>query len=203
MYVQLTTLKDWLLAESLRADYKWDDVITAIGTGVAGAFDRYCNRTIAYTVGAKDTFRGNLECYVLSAYPILEITSVELQQGLATGFVLQTLNSVVEDVDLESGVLKLSSSLADSQAQIRVTYTGGYWYYTSTYTTLPTGDGGTATALPDALVRAFRIQCKKDFEEFDKIGLKILEQQKSEKNYPWDERVPPILDTFKRYTVIA
>lgn len=176
MYLTLDQLKGWLLPESLRADYKFDNLISAISEGVAGAFDRFSNRTLGYTVGAQDIYRANLDTFVLSCYPVVSLTAVDYRGDLTSGWVSQTVNDVVSVWDPTSGTVQLQSALGTNTGQVRITHTGGYWYFSATYPAMPVG----ATALPNDLLSAYRLQVERIWKSRDRMGLSIADPKPAE-----------------------
>src|SRR6185503_741 len=93
----LDELKRHLLSESMRAQTDYDAKITAIGRGVAGQFDKYCNRSFERAVDAKAEFNSDRDHYYLPRYPIESITSVEQRTTLAEGWVTLPPNGLIQN----------------------------------------------------------------------------------------------------------
>jgi hypothetical protein len=166
----LTFLKSQLLAERLRDDESYDAALTAIGQGVAAAFDRHCNRHLARAVDDEVIFPADRLSLCLPRYPVAAVTSIEVAVDYATGFADSDL-SFIASLDKASGLLNFTAALGGRLEQGRITYTGGYWFDTSEDAsgTLPTD----ATALPADILLAWIEQCKKVWEVYDPQGTGI------------------------------
>jgi hypothetical protein len=197
MFTSLTLLKDWLLPESLRADYKWNDVITAIGQGVSSSFDSYTNRALEYAVGKADVFKASLTAFALSCYPVVTVTKFETRGSLSDGWTVGVVNDSIYSLDETSGLVEFMSANGTSQEQVRLTYTGGYWAASTKYPTLPTG----ATAMPSDLMLAYRAQCELAWNQKDKLGGNILVTTQEQKPYTWSDHalLDGVQDVLKRY----
>jgi len=163
----LGELKRFLLSAGVVAETTYDEAVTAIGRGVAGAIDRYCNRTFKRSAAATDDFRGGTDLLLLSRYPVESVTSVGLKTVGETSFTAQT--GVVDTAALNTGVLLLTGDLGTERDQIRATYAGGYWYD-------PTDDGtGTqpsgAALLPYDVKWAWLLQCQQVWQSRDALGV--------------------------------
>lgn len=200
MYVTLTQLKERLLIEARRSDYSWDATLQLIGDSVCSSFDTYANRTLSYTVGKQDVFRASLDAWTLSAYPVVSITAVDTRDSASDGWQAETVNDVVWNVDEQSGLVEMLHPMGVAQEHVRLTHTGGYWYPTTTYTTLPAG----ATALPNDLLGAFYRQCQVLFELESKNGANLLGANRP---MGWlytaelDKHVEAVLKFYRRYQV--
>lgn len=149
----LTDLKTHLLNEALRSATTYDGAIAALGLGVARRFEQYCARKFGRVVGETYEFSGEKEHVILPRYPIEEITAVAMREDMATGWVDQgAVDTVVEQVLAESGLVRLACPLGGWRDRSRLTYTGGYWYPTTTAIVIVTGSltlaaGASATAV--------------------------------------------------------
>ncbi len=200
-----TELKAQLLAEALRADTSYDDAIDALGKGVAAQLENYCNRKFGYV--ANDTYicaADRVHVY-LPRYPFISISQVELKTDESQGWVVQTSNTVVNQ-NTESGLVYLGASVGPYWGQLRITYTGGYWFDDSEDGTgsLPTG----ATTVPPDLKLAWYLQCKKVWEVNDPLGLKILPSKENVQlaglslaGLEWVPQAKAIADQFIRYAM--
>lgn len=123
----LFTLKSWLLPASMVAGTDYEPQIIAIGKGVAGQLERYCNRKFLRLVG--DTFVCEANKYNLSLprFPLEEVTTIELRETVADGWIAQTLSDVVFNQDESAGVLEFGVPPGAYLTKLRVTFTGGYW----------------------------------------------------------------------------
>jgi len=167
----LTELKAQLLAEALRVDTGYDAVLLAIGRGVAGQFDTFCNRKLARAEGDTYTVTADREQYYLPRYPVESVSQVELKTDEATGWVVQA-DDIILTKNPASGMVYLGSAYGPYYAHIRFTYTGGYWFDETEENndTLPTG----ATALPADVKLAWILQCRAVWQSIDKLGTDIL-----------------------------
>lgn len=166
----LVTLKQQLLAEALRATTKYDAQLEAIGKGVAGLLEKYCSRKFARV--EDDTFicSADREAVYLPRYPIEDITAVALKADQETGWETQT--SFVINRNDASGHVYWGSYAGPDYAQLRFTYTGGYWFDETEENNDTIPDG--ATALPDDLRLAWLLQCRLVWQSIDKLGQDIV-----------------------------
>jgi hypothetical protein len=162
----LGQLKRFLLTSGIVAETTYDEQISFIGKGVAGLFDRYCNRVFKRGTSITEDFRGGTDSLLLARYPVESIASIGLKSAGESSFTTQA--TVVDTVALDSGVLLLTGSVGSERDQIRATYTGGYWYDTSDDDsgTLPTG----ATLLPAEIQAAWLFQCEQIWQSLDVLG---------------------------------
>lgn len=125
----LLELKTHLLAESLREQTTWDGTLTRLGRGVAARFEKETNRLFARTVSDTYVCGADLRCLLLPRLPVEAITSIELRETLTAGWVDQgTLADFVDNWHPKSGVVTLPVELSRYPgAQLRATYTAGYW----------------------------------------------------------------------------
>lgn len=167
----LTYLKTQLLAEALREGTAYDAALTAIGQGVAAQFEKHCNRYFARTVSDTFTTSADRPHLYLPRLPVESIASVALKSDPTTGFVTQASSAIINS-NLESGFVYFGGELGAYWEQIRLTYTGGYWFDQTedASDSLPAG----ATALPESLRLAWILQCKKVWEVSDPLGGHIV-----------------------------
>lgn len=128
----LSELKTHLLNEGLRSQTRFDAALADLGRGVAAQFEGYCNRRLGRLVG--DTFEcpADREFVILPRYPVEELTRVELRESLRTGWVDQgAVEAVVAQLSERAGIVQLAEPLTAPGAQLRFTYSAGYWYPTS------------------------------------------------------------------------
>jgi hypothetical protein len=167
----LIELKRYLLAAGIVASSDFDAAITAIGKGIARLFDRHCNRDFERVAGAEDEFSADRRVWVCRRFPVESITSVHQQDDVATGFVALTVNDVILNRDLKAGLIRFGSIQGNHLSQLKVTYTGGYWFDT-------TEDGSGvqpagSTLLPEDVKLAWFIQCAEVWNKKDKLGKNI------------------------------
>lgn len=165
-------LKAHLLAGTMASDTRFDPVILDIGRAVAGLFDAATNRELAYQVDAEILFTGDRSHYVLPRYPVASIKSVQMRfydsqpwQDI-TGQPLRTNPS--------SGLVHFGGVLGTEALQVRMVWTGGYWFNTSDGEDGPEVKPEGATELPMDLRGAFQIQCRTVWQSLDKLGTDIL-----------------------------
>lgn len=175
MFASLTYLKSQLLAEALRQDTSYDDALTAIGRGVVAQFEKACNRKFSRLAGDVQTFGADRCQFLLSRFPVEEVTKSELKLTEAEGWVEQA-SDYIRALDQAAGIIYLPDG-ADAgpyYAQVRFTFTGGFWFDTSEDGSDANGLPVGATALPDDLKLAWILQCKKIWEVNDPLGNKIV-----------------------------
>jgi hypothetical protein len=168
----LTELKGQLLAASLRGDTNYDGVITGIGLGVAGQFDRHCNRQLQRVENEQDVFPGDRRHWYLSRYPVESISRCEKQDSVEDGWVV--LPELIQAQQLAQGYVMFIAVQGYYWSRLRITYTGGYWFD-------ETEDGsgvmpGTATALPAEVKLAWYLQCQNVWKRWEKLGAGITER---------------------------
>ena len=205
-FSNLITLKKQLLAAGVVPSTDFDAPITALGLGVAAAFEAYCNRQFARV--ENDTFICTADrdhAYVPRA-PMETFTSIELKADLATGWEMQT--GLVLNVNNASGLVYWGAGISFQWAQMRITYTGGYWWDTTEDNTgiLPAG----ATPLPDNLKLAWLLQCEMIWRVRDQLGLSLANDGKQEAARPPADlaaltispAVKSMLESFRSYSMI-
>lgn len=167
----LTELKAQLLAKSLRASADFDAVITGIGKGVAGRFQKFCNRKFERAVDATFTCSADRDHVYLDRYPLEAISAVHLRTDAAVGWEAQS-NFVINLVEA-SGKVFWGYAAAPHYGQLRFTFTGGFWFDTTEDATgvMPVG----APGLPEELKLAWYLQCRATWQALDKLGTKIVD----------------------------
>jgi len=200
-FSSLSALKAQLLAEALRVDSSYNDTLRAIGLGVAGQFERHCNRKFLRTEDATFECSADRPVVVLDRYPVESIATVELKTDATTGWETQT--DFILNWDAKSGLVYWAHFAGDYYASLRFTFTGGYWWDITEENndTLPDG----ATALPDDLKLAWLTQCRSNWQAMDKIGQDILKTGSSSNlvagtlaGLDLNEAVKKQIDPFRR-----
>lgn len=125
----LATLKAWLLPASLVASTDYDVKIAALGQGVAGLMERYCNRTFARVAAGTYECMANRDHVVLPRYPVETVTTVELKEEGATAWEALAA-SVVVNLLPDAGMVMLDVEQGTWRDKLRFTYTGGFWFDT-------------------------------------------------------------------------
>lgn len=168
----LTSLKAQILAASLRARTDWDTQLFALGLGVAGAIEGSLGRRLARLPGDTHTVPGNQDVISLPRYPLEAVSAVAYRERVTDDW--SDATSSLFTWNAASGLVYLEGQLTTATGQIRVTYTGGYWWDDTENNSgsLPAG----ATALPAALLTAWHTQVEAMWRAKDKLGLKIKEE---------------------------
>ena len=202
----LTDLKTFLLNASLRSSTDYDTVIEAIGLGVAGRFEQFCNRKFFRTVGDLYVTNADRLTMVLPRFPLETVTKIEIRDDLNQGWVDQgTVNNVLFNLRESAGIIQFAGYLGASFSRIRITYTGGYWFpddgLSQTIGDLPSG----ATLLPNELKTAWLLQCEAVWAVKDKLGISIGEGPESRRtvtlaNLVLLPEVEAVLNNFRRFT---
>jgi hypothetical protein len=179
-FSNLATLKTHLLGADIRTRTTWDTEITALGLGMAALFENHCNRKFLRTVGDVATLPADRCQFLLPRFPVESVSAIAVKTTEADGWVAQTINDFVTTIDLTAGIVNLPEA-ADAgpwYAQVRFTYTGGYWWeikepadagYPATQ---PTG----SFAVPADLVSLWLLLCKDIWNKRDPLGRGIVEK---------------------------
>lgn len=203
MLSSLTFLKSQLLAEALRETTDYDAQLQSLGAGVAGQFEKHCNRKFPRTVD--DTFicPADRDFVYLPRTPIEEIASVELKTSDEGDWAEQS--GFIINSDFDSGYVRFAN-LGLDYARLRFTFTGGFWFDTS-----EDGSGTipeSALALPADLKLAWLLQCKKVWEVTDPLGTKIVPSKDAVQlvglslaGLELIPQVKQILEGYKRYAL--
>jgi hypothetical protein len=169
----LIELKRYLLAGSLVGGADYDRAITAIGKGVAGLFNKHCNRVFERAAGAVDQFSADRRLWITRRYPIETIASIEQRDTMQGGWVALTLNDVIMNRDDAVGIIKFGAVQGSHQSEMRLTYTGGYWFDSTEADPPSEVPPGGATLLPGDVKEAWYLQCAEVWEKKDKLGTSI------------------------------
>jgi hypothetical protein len=198
----LDDLKQFILVEALRTQTDHDAVLQAIGKGVAGMFERHCNRWFGRTAGAQDTFTADREVWYLSRSPVEVITSVSVKTTDTEGWVAQT--GAVQISELDRGMIDFGGFLGDARTRVRVVYTGGFYFETlePAAEEYPTATPEGSTALPDDLKSAWLVQCQALFEGKDHLlpkGISADGQTPIPMNLKDITLLPHVVETLRGY----
>ena len=176
----LDQLKAHLLPSGTMAgETRFDQVIIDLGQGVAEAMENECNRQFERVVGAQVIFQADRASFTLPRFPIEIITTAELDMRDGNGFVVQ-LPSFIQSYTPDSGMVYLQEvpDAGPYWAQVRFTYTGGFWWEE-----LEPDDAGfpsalppTATALPKDLRLAWLNHCRATWNAWDKLGTGLVDK---------------------------
>ena len=196
-------LKGQLLAPSLVAETDLNAVIDGVGLGVAALMESFCGRRFERTVGAQDIFTADRKTWVLVRYPLESVSAVAQRDDLTAGWVAMVVNDVICNQLEAGGLLFFSGMLGTEYSQVRVTYTGGYWFDTTEDATgvMPSG----AAALPADLKMAWYLQCRECWNKIDRLGTGIVSGENATfvsqmlMNLDWVPAVRTILGRYMRY----
>jgi len=175
-FASLKYLKSQLLPEALREDTSYDAQLTALGLGVAAQIEKFCARKFGRVVGDTEIFPADRIEFLLSRFPVEAVSASHVKNNDTDGWVEQAAGFIVI-TDLKNGIINTGVEPGPYYALVKFTTTGGYWIDTSDLRdgTLPTG----ATALPDDLLLAWLLQCKKVWEVADPMGTKLVPSKES------------------------
>jgi len=175
-FSNLDTLKKHLLAGTMKADVRFNDTISALGTGIAAGFEQATNRKLQRASGDQAVYPADRAEFLLPRFPIESVASLELKLNETDGWVLQDA-SVIRIIDNQTGIINCGDrDLGPYYGQARFTYTGGYWWETlepddaSYPSALPAG----AAPLPNDLFQAWLLQCRYIWKRLDKMGVDLL-----------------------------
>ncbi len=175
-FSNLDTLKKHLLPSTLKSDVRFDKVILALGLGVAGQFANATLRKFARVAGDTEVFPADHCEFILSRVPLESVSQAELKLSEADGWIVQDA-AFIRAINLTDGIINIGERDAGPYyAQVRFTFTGGYWWETlepddDAYpSAMPSG----ATAIPDDLFQAWLLQCRTVWQAMDKLGTDVL-----------------------------
>ncbi|HEX9046100.1 MAG TPA: hypothetical protein VF988_03660 [Verrucomicrobiae bacterium] len=173
-------MKAQLLSPQLRAQNTWDDMLQQIGLGVAQQFETYCNRKFARVANDQQILSADRVEFLLPRYPVESVSLVELKLTEKDGW--QQLDAPpwqnLQTIDLVTGIVRFpeSDDVGPYYAQVRFTFTGGYWW-----AQLDQGEAGYpdvqpagSNPIPNDLKFAWTLQCRKVWEAIDKTGAKLV-----------------------------
>lgn len=153
----LENLKSAVLPPALQDNGDWDDQLLAIGSGVAAAMQRDCNRLFERIVD--DTFERSADCSYISLprFPIETVSTLEVKYDEAGGWTAQPANTIFS-INQASGIVEFGTRIGTWTGRVRVTYTGGYW-------PADTPDKPDAASdVPEDLLHAWHIQVQHEVE---------------------------------------
>jgi hypothetical protein len=207
-FSNLDALKKHLLAPALVATDKYDTALLAVGLGVAAAIENYCTRKFTRATGTEIIGADRLE-FLLPRYPVESLSKIELKLTEAQGWQELVVNDVITTIDLPSGIVHFAgrNDVGPHSAQVRFTYTGGYFWNTAEPSeagypsALPEG----ANALPLDLRLAWLMQCENIWTKKDKLGTGIA--SKPDEQFDGSEiKLSPIvkdmIGQFVRYNLV-
>lgn len=182
-FSNLDTLKKHLLAGSTaKSDTRFDTAIAAIGLGAASQSENFCNRKFGRV--EDDTYISSADRaeFSLPRYPIESLSLVELktteQDGWAT--LDQSPWDTLQSIENSAGLVRFpsDSDVGPYYAQVRFTYTGGYWWETAEPddANYPSDQPAGSTALPDDLKLAWLLQCETVWAARDKLGMSLVDK---------------------------
>lgn len=202
----LNELKGQLLAEALRVDTSYDAQITAIGRGAAAAINKHCNRQFERVENATFISPADRTHVILDRFPVESISQVELKTDETTGWEVQTADTIIA-LKEQSGIVHFGAALGPSWSELRITYTGGYWFDTTEENNDSLPDG--AELLPADVKLAWYLHCKTIWQSIDKIGQDIVKTGSSATNNPASVAgldmapdVKAMLNQFVRYAIL-
>jgi hypothetical protein len=202
----LDELKRHLLSESFVSRTDFDAAITIVGRGIAGQFDKYCNRNFERVADAKVEFTADRNHYYLPRYPLEVISSVEQRTSLAEGWVALPTNGIIQNLDETIGLIQFDGQLGHWSVRLRITYTGGNWFETlePDAEDYPTDQPEGSTALPPDVKLAWLLQAGHVWATMDKLGTSIAQDDKAASTLSALDLIPEVkqaLDSHKRYMI--
>lgn len=200
----LTELKAQLLAEALRVDTAYDAALTAIGKGVGGALEKFCNRKFFRTEGDFFYSGADRDHVYVPRYPLETVSAIHKKTTETDGWTLQS--DLVLNTESQSGLVHFGAVQGLWYETLRLTYTGGYWFDEDE------NGGGTQPAgsavLPDDLKLAWVLQCKRMWEAYDPLGSQIIPSKETARlvtqglaGLELIPQVKELLEPFKRYQI--
>lgn len=173
-FANLYTLKSQVLSASLVSGTDYDAKLTAIGLGVAGLFEQYCNRAFRRVVADTVIFSAGRPNYYLPRFPLEAVTKLETRSLKSDSWTEDT--SQPASWNESTGLIDFGLTLGDAAMQVRVTYTGGYFWDEKEPADngYPTSQPSGSTALPEVLKLAWFLQCAEVWNKMDKLGLGLV-----------------------------
>ncbi len=161
----LASLKAFVLPEALGSETTFDARLQTIGKGVAAAMERECNRKFGRVVGEEFVCSADRSYVSLPRFPVEEVTKIERQDDLTTGYVELAANTLL-NLDISVGMADFGYPMGIYRSLLRLTYTGGFFFepLEPTDEGYPTSVPSGSTALPEDLRHAWLLQCQKHFE---------------------------------------
>ena len=219
-FSNLDTLKKFLLPGTMQSDKTFDSTIAIIGKGVAGMFDTFCNRKFQFMDLDTIIFQGDRSHYYLPRFPLLSVATVEMRYFLADAW--NNISGQPIAWNPETGLLHFGYTLGRNPLQVKVTYSGGYWFdplepddsaFPSSQPDIianPVGvtlNGGSLEAIkfnmPESIQTAWLLQCAEVWKRKDKLGVNLVdapaEAHSREKLIDILPMVESILKPFVRY----
>lgn len=171
----LATLRRHLLGASLGDDRTHDEVLLAIGLGVAAMFEQRTGRRFGYVEEDTIEVTGDRSHFILPRYPIVEVTEVAFRASDAETYAVQTGQPWRSHN--AAGIIHFGGELGSFDSYLRITWTGGFFWET-----LEPDEEGYPSAAPDPapvalpadLLAAFLIHCRTVWQTLDKTGMDIL-----------------------------
>ena len=181
----LSTLRQFVLGNSLQSDTRFDNQLLAIGLGLAGVFDAHLNRKLAWQSGETIIFSGDRPDYYLPRAPLANVSKVEMRYFIADAWTDITGQPIAWNP--ETGLLSFGYTLGTMPLQVRTTWSGGYWFETlepddAAYpSTIPAEISAAEIEsrkflLPDSLKMAWLLQCQQVWDARDKLGLGLADK---------------------------
>jgi hypothetical protein len=211
----LDSLKKYLLASTIQQDTRFDTNIKAIGLGIAGLFDTFCNRKFAYADNLTQIFSGDRDHWYMPNYPVVSFSKVELRYFKSDAWT--NVSGQPLAVNEETGLLHFGYTLGRSPIQVRVTWSGGYWFEQlepddAGYPSAPPAAVAAATAiepakfaLPDVIKSAWLFQCAEVWKRADKLGVNLIEKESAMHSREHLLDLVPLVESmiqpFKRYQI--
>lgn len=202
----LQTLKAFILAPALRDGTDYDDKIAALGKGVTGLLEKYCDRKFQRLESAVYETTADRLIIIVDRYPIETLTKIEIRDDLSLGWIDQgAINDVLFNLRNEAGLLQFAGQLGASFSRIRITYTGGYFFETlePTDTGYPSAQPDGATALPDDLRFAWLLQCQHLWLQSDALNTAIVDKRPATPPLMDAKLVPSVEDILRDYRRLA
>ena len=180
----LDTLKRHVLAPALRPTTTYDLQLKALGLGIAASFEKYCNRKFARVVNDQFVCSADRDHTYVPRYPLETFTSIELKADINVGWEMQP--GLVLNVNEASGLVYWGAGISFQWAQMRITYTGGFFYETlePDDAAYPSAPPAGAAVLPADLQFAWLLQCKHVWQTIDPRGTKIVAEEKLARAVP-------------------
>jgi hypothetical protein len=192
----LDTLRKHLLAGSLAAETKFDGVIKVIGLGMAGLFETFTNRRLGYLANDSWVTMGNRSHIYVPRFPIVTLASVQMRYFRTDAWTDISDQPIM--MNEETGLVGFGYTIG---LQVKVVWTGGFWFETLEPEDdgYPSGIPAGAVALPDALRSAFLLQCELVWALRDKLGTGLIDEPGKQTGIDKLEMSPMVREMLRPY----
>src|SRR5690606_20075579 len=137
---------------------------------------------------------GDAAIFSLPRYPLEAITTLELREGFGQDWTALDAGQYLGSVSEKAGLLFFHSQPGGFHSQLRITFTGGYWFDTIGGQSQPSG----SAALPADLLEAWLQQCDAVWQSLDHTGARQIKPELAAAIRALD-LIPSVAATLRSY----